>query len=265
MDGLVAMPHFFLAPGALQGDAVIMTGSLASHVAGALRHRAGDHVTVVGEDGHRYRIVLIEASARRIRGNVIERLPRHEPQGPRIALAQAVLKGSHMDSVLQKATELGVDHVAPLVTRRTVVRPREHRASRQLERWRAIVLEAAQQSERTTIPEVDEPRPLDDWLRSGAEHHTTRLLLWERETSQSLRTQLAQREPGDRAVLLVGPEGGFDPGEVDLARAAGFVPVSLGRAILRAETAGVAALTILEYAWAELGGAQPPRHQAPHA
>jgi 16S rRNA (uracil1498-N3)-methyltransferase len=259
------MPHFFLAPGALQGDAVTMTGSLASHVAGALRHRVGDHLTVVDEDGQRYRVVLTEASARRVRGTVVEPLPRHEPQGPRMTLAQAVLKGSHMDSVLQRATELGVHDIIPLVTRRTVVRPHQQRASRQTERWRTITLEAAQQSERTTIPAVDDPRPLDEWLRSGATAHSTKLLLWERERSQSLRARVEHGEPGDRAVLLVGPEGGFDPAEVDLARAAGFIPVSLGRAILRAETAGVAALAILQYAWADLGGARPLQHRAPHA
>lgn len=265
MDRLVAVPHFFLAPGALQGDAVTLTGSLAGHIAGALRHRTGDQLTVVGEDGERYRILLTEAGARRVRGTVVERLPRFEPRGPRITLAQAVLKGSHMDSVLQRATELGVHDVIPLVTRRTVVRPQEQRASRQLERWRTIVLEAAQQSERTTIPNVHDPHPIGDWLRVNVAEHSTKILLWERETSQSLRALLDREDPGDRVALLVGPEGGFDPTEVDLARAAGFVPASLGRAILRAETAGAAALTILQYAWADLGGAKPNPGQVSRA
>jgi 16S rRNA (uracil1498-N3)-methyltransferase len=160
---------------------------------------------------------------------------------------------------------LGVHHIVPLVTRRTVVRPRDHRASRQVERWRAIVLEASQQSERATIPDVDDPRPFDEWIRSSAADYATRLLLWERETSRYLRDHVTRGEPGDRAALLVGPEGGFDPEEVDLARAAGFVPVSLGRAILRAETAGLTALTILQYAWADLGGPRTPPDSAPHA
>ena len=253
MDSLVAMPHFFLAPGSLQGDVVTMTGSLARHVAGALRHRTGDHVMVVGEGGRRYRIVLTEASPRRVRGVVVERLPSDHPPRLRVTLAQALLKGSHMDAVCQKTTELGVHRIVPLVTRRTVVRPRDHRSSRQVERWRAIVLEAAQQSERESIPHVDDPRPLDEWVRTTADC-ATRFVLWERETSRYLRDHLARGTPGDRAALLVGPEGGFDPEEVDLAHAAGFVPVSLGRAILRAETAGLAALTILQFAWADLGG-----------
>lgn len=264
MDRLVAVPHFFLAPGALQGDAVTITGSLASHVAGALRHRTGDRLTVVGEGGRRYRIVLTEAGPRRVRGVIVERLPSEHPPRLRVTLAQAVLKGSHMDGVLQKATELGVHHIVPLVTRRTVVRPRDHRSSRQVARWRAIVLEAAQQSERVSIPDVDDPRPFDAWVRCNTSDDATRLLLWERKTSRSLRDHLGPDPPGDRAALLVGPEGGFDPDEVDLARAAGFVPVSLGRAILRAETAGLTALTILQYAWADLGGPRTAPDNAPH-
>lgn len=257
------MPHFFLALGSLQGDVVTITGSLASHVGGALRHRTGDRITVVGEGGHRYQIVLTESSSRHVRGRIVERLPDERPPGVRVTLAQSILKGPHMDGVLQRATELGAHHLTPLVTRRTVVRPREHRASRQVERWRTIVLEAAQQSERLEVPTVDDPLPLSDWLRSDAAHSADRLILWERETSRNLRDHLARNEPSARATLLVGPEGGFDPEEIEVARAVGFVSVSLGHAILRAETAGVAALTILQYAWGSLGGPQPTPDRAP--
>ncbi len=265
MDSLVAMPHFFLAPGAIHGDAVTITGSLAGHVGGALRHRAGDRITVVDEHRHRYRILVTEADSHRVLGHIVERLPDERLHGLRVTLAQSLLKGAHMDLVLQKATELGARRLAPLVTRRTVVRPREHRASRQAERWRTIVLEAAQQAEQPEIPTVDDPRPFAEWLRSDPALHGTRLVLWERERSRTLREQLARSEPDAPATLLVGPEGGFDPEEIEAAGAAGFVPVSLGRAILRAETAGVAALTILQYVWGSLGGPQATPGRAPSA
>jgi 16S rRNA (uracil1498-N3)-methyltransferase len=112
---------------------------------------------------------------------------------------------------------------------------------------------------------VDDPLPLSDWLRSDAADPANRLVLWERETSWNLRDHLARNEPSAQATLLVGPEGGFDPEEIEFASAAGFVPVSLGHAILRAETAGVAALTILQYAWGSLGGPQPTLDRAPLA
>jgi 16S rRNA (uracil1498-N3)-methyltransferase len=250
------MPHFFLAQGSIQGDAVTITGPLARHLAGALRQREGDRLTVVAEGGRRYRIVLVEATTRRVCGRVVEPLADEAPPALRVTLAQAILKGDRMDAVLQKATELGVDRIVPLITRRTVVRPKQDRASRQTERWQAIVLEASQQSERVTVPHIDDTQPLAPWLRSGSGDHSMRWVLGERETQRLFRTELTQRAPGTEASLVVGPEGGFDPDELEQARAAGFVVVSLGRAILRAETAGVAALTILQYAWGNLGGPQ---------
>lgn len=256
------MPHFFLAPGSIQGDAVTITGTLARHLAGPLRHRAGDRITVVDEGGRRYRIDLVDASTQRIGGRVVESLADEATPALRVTLAHAILKGDHMDVVLQKATELGVHRIVPLITQRTVVRPKHERVSRQIERWRAIALEAAQQSERLTIPNVEDAQPLTEWLRSGSGDHPQRWLLGERETRHYFRTELSRHAPATEVTLVVGPEGGFDPEEVGLARAAGFVVVSLGRTILRAETAGVAALTILQYAWGTLGGPQP---RAEHA
>jgi 16S rRNA (uracil1498-N3)-methyltransferase len=162
-----------------------------------------------------------------------------------------------MDAVLQKTTELGVHRIVPLITQRTVVRPRQDRASRQIERWRAIVLEAAQQSERLTIPNVEDAQLLTEWFRSRSGDDHQRWLLGERETQRYFRSEVDRHAPASDATLVVGPEGGFEPEELELARGAGFVVVSLGRAILRAETAGVAALTILQYAWGSLGGPQP--------
>lgn len=251
------MPHFFLAPGSLQGDAVTITDALARHLAGALRYREGDRITVVSEDGRRYRVALVDATARRVSGRVVESLTDDAPPRLRVTLAHAVLKGDHMDAVIQKSTELGVHRIVPLITRRTVVRPKHDRASRQIERWRTIALEAAQQAERFAIPNVDDARPLTEWLRSESGDHSIRWLLGEREIHRYFRSELTDQAPVADPVLVVGPEGGFDAEELDAARANGWVVVSLGRAILRAETAGVAALTMLQYAWGGLGGPQP--------
>jgi 16S rRNA (uracil1498-N3)-methyltransferase len=158
-----------------------------------------------------------------------------------------------MDTVLQKAAELGAQRLVPLITRRTVVRPRREREDRQLARWRAIVLEAAQQSEQTRIPDVEEPRTLDEFLAEPSAAGEVRLMLWEDERDRGLRDVLDAGPPPPRATLLVGPEGGFDSEEARLARSAGFATVSLGDAILRAETAGPVALALLQYAWGDLG------------
>jgi 16S rRNA (uracil1498-N3)-methyltransferase len=257
MDGFIVMPHFFLAPGSLQGDAVTITDALARHLAGSLRCREGDQITVVSDHGRRYRIALVEATTQRVSGRVIESLAEDGTTTVRVTLVQAILKGDHMDSVFQKATELGVHRIAPVITHRTVVRPRTDRSSRQIERWRAIALEAAQQSERLAVPRVDDVQPLGDWLHARSGDQSVRWLLGERETQRHFRTELSSRSPAAEAAIVVGPEGGFDEDELAQARGAGCVVVSLGRAILRAETAGVAALTILQYAWGGLGGPQP--------
>jgi 16S rRNA (uracil1498-N3)-methyltransferase len=256
MDGFIVMPHFFLAPGSLQGDAVTITDALARHLAGSLRCREGDQITVVSDKGRRYRISLVEATTRRVSGRVIESLAEDRTPAVRVTLVQAVLKGDHMDAVVQKATELGVHRIVPVITRRTVVRPKQDRSTRQIERWRIIALEAAQQSERLAVPQVDDVESLTDWVHARSGDQSARWLLGERETRRYFRDELSSRSRAADAVIVVGPEGGFDAEELELARSAGYAVVSLGPTILRAETAGVAALTILQFAWGGLGGPQ---------
>jgi len=247
------MPLFFLAPGAIRGDVVTLTGALARHIGGSLRHRVGDCLTVADEHGARFRVEVTDVASASIRAVVRRRLGSPPPQAVRLTLAQAVLKGSNMDTVLQKAAELGAQRLVPLITRRTVVRPRREREDRQLARWRAIVLEAAQQSEQARIPDVEEPRTLEAFLAEPSTAGEVRLMLWEDERDRGLRDAVDAGPPPPRATLLVGPEGGFDPEEAHLARSAGFVTVSLGDAVLRAETAGPVALALLQYAWGDLG------------
>lgn len=246
------MPLFFLAPGAIRGDIVTLTGDLARHIGGSLRHRVGDCLTVADEHGARFHVEVTDVGSASIRAVVRRRLGSPPPSAVRLTLAQAVLKGSNMDTVLQKAAELGAQRLVPLITRRTVVRPRRERADRQLARWRAIVLEAAQQSEQTRIPEVEETRTLEAFLAEPSAPREVRLMLWEDERDQGLR-DVVDAGPPLRATLLVGPEGGFDSEEARLARSAGYATVSLGDAVLRAETAGPVALALIQYAWGDLG------------
>ena len=247
------MPLFFLAPDAVRSDTVTITGPVVRHIGGALRHQVGDQLTVVDTKGERCLVELMDVGPTAIRAVIRRRLgPELEP-AVHVTLAQAVLKSPNIDLVFQKATELGVQRLVPLITRRTVVRLKRERESRQLARWRAIVLEAAQQSERGRIPQVDAPTSLSDYLAEKGADDTTRLLLWEDESTLGLHDLLNASPSPRRATLLVGPEGGFDADEVRAARVAGFVTVSLGDAVLRAETAAPAALAILQYAWGSLG------------
>jgi 16S rRNA (uracil1498-N3)-methyltransferase len=253
------MPLFFLPPGAIRGDLLSITGSLVRHIGGALRYRVGDRLTVVDHLGERYRVELTATSASAIDGIVRQRLGYVPLPALHVTLVQAMLKRPNMDTVIEKATELGVQRVIPLITRRTVVRPRSERASHQLARWQAIALEAAQQSERGTVPEVEAPRTVGAYCAESSSSGEVRLMLWEDEPAQGFRDYLDAQSPPPRVTLLIGPEGGFDPDEVRTAHAAGFVTVSLGDLVLRAETAGPVALTILQSRWGDLGRA--PRNR----
>ncbi len=247
------MSLFFLAPDAVRGDTVTITGPLVRHIGGALRSHVGDQLTVVDGDGERYLVELTAVDPLAIHAVIRRRLGPEPASAVHLTLALAVLKTPNMDVVLQKATELGVDRFVPLITQRTVVRLKHEREPRQLARWRAIALEAAQQSERGRVPRVDAPTRFPDYLAESRHADGTRILLWEDESTMGLHDCLSAGDPPRGATLLVGPEGGFDADEIRAARAAGIVTVSLGDAILRAETAAPTALAILQYAWGGLG------------
>lgn len=172
---------------------------------------------------------------------ILERRPVQEEKGLSITLLQAQLKAPRMAWLVQKATELGVNSLTLFISERTIPRPKYGGDS--LERWKTIAREAAEQCGATKLPQLEGPLPFSQVLES-CEGDNLRLLLWEGE-APPLRGILHRVERAERIFLAVGPEGGFAPAEVEMAKVAGFTPVSLGKRILRAETAALAALAIL--------------------
>lgn len=157
-----------------------------------------------------------------------------------------------MEWVIQKATELGVAVILPLVTEQTIVRPKKERAGSRRERWQRIALEAAQQSERWEVPTVEAPRSALEFF-SDPGPATLKLVLQERSRAQSLRAVALPSSPAETIALAVGPEGGWRDEELNRAQASGFLPVVLGDRILRAETAALAAVSVLQSRLGELG------------
>jgi len=168
---------------------------------------------------------------------------RRAVAGPAVALTLlcAVPRGPRMDLLVQKTSELGVARIVPVVTERSVARPDAEAGKRA--RWEKIAREAARQCGRADVPEVAAPTPLADAL-AAPDLPPRRLALFEGERARSLRAELAETAPAPTA-LLVGPEGGLAPAEMAAARAAGFVPVGLGRLILRVETAAIVAVALV--------------------
>jgi 16S rRNA (uracil1498-N3)-methyltransferase len=171
--------------------------------------------------------------------------------GPSLLLAQALLKGDHMDWVVQKASELGVRTILPLITRHGVVRPQAERIAAQVFRWQRIATEAAQQSEQWQPPQVLEPI---DFRRFFSEKVATcSLILAERQEALALSNVPLAASPTESLALTIGPEGGWAEEELSLALSQGCQAVSLGNHILRADTAAVTALSIVQSRLGRLG------------
>lgn len=244
------MPTFFVASEAIVPPTVRITGPLLQHLRASLRLQPGELLTVTDERGRRYRAEIAEVSIGTLIGRILDTTSAPPKTSPSIVLAQSLLKGEKMDWVIQKATELGVARIAPVLASHSVVRPQADRIEHQLARWQRIALEAAQQSERWSVPVIDEPATVPHLL-STSKTAALKILLAERSNGASL-SNLPLHNDGD-VWLLIGPEGGWEEAEFRHMREQGFVGVTLGPRILRAETAAIAALTILQSRLGELG------------
>jgi 16S rRNA (uracil1498-N3)-methyltransferase len=243
------MPVYFIQSGQVNAGKVRITGDLARHLRDVLRVREGEGLNLVDELRRRYRVSLESVSPDGLTGGVLEVTQPSPSPSREVTLAQGILKKPKMDWVVQKATELGVSKIIPLVTERTVIRPDTDRIGRQEERWRKIATEAAQQCGRSTVPEIGGPV---DWAepRNPALEADHRIVLWERERGRPLRAVLGTGRPFRTLLVAVGPEGGFSSGEIEKARGAGYDVAGLGERVLRSETAVIAALSVIQY---ELG------------
>jgi 16S rRNA (uracil1498-N3)-methyltransferase len=246
------MPVFFIPSHQVRDGRVIVTGELLVHLRASLRVRPSEEVHLTTDTGRCYRVRVTEVTRRELRAEVVDERARPERRAPSLTLGQALLKGDRMDWVIQKATELGVGSIAPLICARGIVRPLASRTRSQQSRWQRIALEAAQQAERWDVPTLGAPCKAWDWL-AGPPPSTMKLILVERGTGESLGTIALPREPGHHIVIAVGPEGGWEQEEVTQAGRGGFLAVTLGERILRSETASLAALSIIQSRLGELG------------
>ena len=244
------MPHrFFIPPEWLTGSAVAISGPQAHQIARVLRMRPHDRVIVLDDSGWEFEVQLLAVQPEMVRGEVVSRQPVSGEPRTQITLYQGMLKSDRFELVLQKGTELGIVEFVPLITARTVALDRDAPSKKQ-SRWQSVVQEAAEQSRRGRKPVLREATPFAQACEEVSHYVGLKLLPWEEESQTSLRSVLRAAGPEPKVYLFVGPEGGFSEDEVDLARGYDLQPVTLGRRILRAETAGLVAATAILY---ELG------------
>jgi len=234
------MPRFFVPPEDIRGTRLTLRGAEARHAIKVLRLTLDDEIDCFdGKDtSFRVRIISVQGEDY-LEGEILS----HQVPGPaptaQVTLCQGLLKGPKWDWFLEKACEIGVHRVIPLLTQRTVVKASE-RDARKLERWRKIVLSASKQCGRNDLMMVDEPLPFHESLALKPET-IPGLIPWEKEDNATLHGI-----SGHQAWLFIGPEGGWDFQEIELARRRGLKTVKLGPTLLRSETAGlVAALLAL--------------------
>ncbi|MBM3331741.1 16S rRNA (uracil(1498)-N(3))-methyltransferase [candidate division WOR-3 bacterium] len=219
------------------GGQIVITGPEARHIARVMRRDVGSVMSVVDGAGTEYQVELTAVRADRVVGRVLgTRAGVREPKH-RVAIAQAVLKGDHLAQVCSQATELGVSRVAPFLSARVVGRLSPAR----LERLRAVSLAALKSSTRTVLPTIDAPVEFDSLLKLSSEFDQV-LVAYEDETGPGLQAVL--KRDASSFLVVVGPEGGFEPLEVEALKGAGAMSFSLGPRRLRAETAAVAVAAV---------------------
>jgi 16S rRNA (uracil1498-N3)-methyltransferase len=207
--------------------------------------QSGDVLILNDGCGTRYRVEVTHITSLAIDSRIIDRQTEPTYRPTPIVLGQTLIKSDKMDWVIQKATELGVAAIAPIQSAHSVIKLNPDRLEHQRSRWERIARDAAQQSERWTIPTIADPVSLAEICRQYASAPLKSILM-ERSNGPSLATVSLPSKSQGPIVVLVGPEGGWAPDEQRLAQEQGFLSLTLGPRILRAETAAIAALSILQ-------------------
>jgi 16S rRNA (uracil1498-N3)-methyltransferase len=245
------MPAFFVPSSDIHESEITLRGDLNHHLRASLRVKPGELLWLTDERRRRYHARVIQVAQQASMAEILEQREGPIETGPPLLLAQALLKGDHMDWVVQKASELGTGTILPLVTRHGVVRPHSDRIEAQVSRWQRIATEAAQQSEQWQPPQVLEP--MDARRFFAAPLSSCSLLLAERREAVALSRVPLPSLPTESLAVVIGPEGGWAEEEITLALAQKCRPVSLGEYILRADTAAVTALSIVQSRLGRLG------------
>lgn len=253
----MSLRRFFINQTDITGESAQLTGSEAHHLRTVLRLTPGDAIIFFDGTGARYHARIEKILKDRVTASITGRT-QDLPAQVRLHLGQALLKGQKMDLILQKATELGVDAIWPFYSEHGIHKPLKES---QMDRWQRIVLESCKQCDRAKPPEIHTPRELTDLL-AQLPPCDTRLIFWENEHRQKLDEVLTGQTKNCRSLFfLLGPEGGFSKTEVTCATQEGFIPVSLGPRILRAETATLTATAILQFTLGNLNPACPENQE----
>jgi len=244
------MHRFYIAPENWHPDAPLLTGSEAHHCRNVLRLEPGDKVVLFDGRGRELTAEITSTDAAEIRLRKLHEA-QTAPLRCQIMLGQAIPKRKNMDLIVQKAVEIGAAEIAPIISDRTVVRLDEESAASKQSKWQTVAIEAAKQCGQNWLPRVQVPQTMAQFFQQPR-RFDLQLIGSLQSDAVHLKKILAEysAEHGDRptsVLMLVGPEGDFTPAELSLARSHGCRPITLGRIVLRVETASIYCLSVLSY------------------
>lgn len=241
------MHRFFVEPEQIGEQNIRILGGDVNHISHVLRMKPGDEICISDGDKKEYTCQIREITPEEVTAEILYSQETGLELPCQVTLFQGLPKGDKMELIVQKAVELGAWEIVPMATRRAVVKLDKKKEEAKLRRWQGISESAAKQAKRMRIPQIREVMTFDQAVKYAAQMEI-RLIPYELAKDMSAtRKVLESIQPGQRIGIFIGPEGGFDPEEVELAISNGIIPITLGKRILRTETAGFTLLSILMY------------------
>jgi 16S rRNA (uracil1498-N3)-methyltransferase len=221
--------------------------------------KAGERFILLDGKGVRFQVVIHSVQSREVLVRLEKPIPTPRPSSVTIILCQALLKSRPMDYLIQKTSELGVDRILPFHSERTITVLEGKRLSSRMRHWREVAQNAAKQSDRDMPATIGDLHPLKELVKKSHGQDCLKVILWEDEGSKDLKGLLKSSPSMKTFKGIVGPEGGFAPEEIEMAGSAGYIPVSLGKRVLRSETAAITMVAIVQYELGDLSLMLSPR------
>ena len=238
----------FYSPEQLALGAIVkLPESAAIHAARVLRMVEGDRAILFNGDGFDYVCTLTSVKKSAVLAQVTDSAVVNNESPLNITLLQGISNGDRMDYTIQKAVELGVNHIQPIATERSVVKLNPERAAKRLAHWQGVVHSACEQSGRAVVPQIAAPTSLSQWLTKNPQENTDRILL----NPVGAKRLAELTKPSGEIQLLIGAEGGLSQNEISIANSNGFQSIILGPRVLRTETAALAAMASMHTAWGD--------------
>lgn len=247
------MRRFFIDRAHISADKLTLTGPDVRHIRTVLRLRPGNEVFLFDGQGSEYRARIIDSTSRKVTLSILQQYAAISESHLEITMGQALVKARKMDRVVRQLTELGVFALIPFVAERSVPRPGPERLVDRERRWQTIAREALKQCGRSHMPDIGPVISFQD-LISTQESYDSKIIFHARGSDMTATSSLGSLVEVRKVLALIGPEGGFTDEEVNLAVDFGFVCISLGPRVLQADTAAIAASTILQHVLGDLGG-----------